>query len=296
MSTIHRSFRPGSSRRFGALIAVGALLLASFPVAGAAAQGPSASLSDELAAWADTAGASATERVIVTFDDHADVDRIDAYSATAAKLNALPVAIADLTAEQVADLADDPAVRSLWHDEPNELHLDSSVAMTGADRVWAGDGLETGYTGAGVGVGVVDTGVDGLHPDLPYPDKVEPYILVGDLDDPELVEMFEAPTGDTYGHGTHVSSITAGLGEGSGGAYTGMAPDAKIYSFKTDVGLFLFTGLLGGFTTFSAFGLETVSLLRRGEDGVAAAYVALSVLGGIGALWLGMKAVYFAAR
>jgi CrcB protein len=61
--------------------------------------------------------------------------------------------------------------------------------------------------------------------------------------------------------------------------------------FTPDVRRFLFTGVLGGFTTFSAFGVETVALLRRNEVGIAAAYVALSVLCGVGALWLGMKVV-----
>jgi len=51
--------------------------------------------------------------------------------------------------------------------------------------------------------------------------------------------------------------------------------------------LFLFTGVLGGFTTFSAFGLETFSLLRRGEVLMAGSYVSLSVILGILAVWLG---------
>jgi CrcB protein len=61
--------------------------------------------------------------------------------------------------------------------------------------------------------------------------------------------------------------------------------------FSTDTRLFLFTGILGGFTTFSAFGLETVVLLRRGDVGVALAYVGLSVLCGVIALWLGMMVI-----
>ena len=56
--------------------------------------------------------------------------------------------------------------------------------------------------------------------------------------------------------------------------------------------LFLFTGLLGGFTTFSAFGLETMFLLRRGEPWVAALYVVASVLLGLVAVWVGIKGVY----
>lgn len=40
---------------------------------------------------------------------------------------------------------------------------------------------------------------------------------------------------------------------------------------------FVMTGILGGFTTFSAFSLETMTLIERGEMGQAVAYVALSV-------------------
>jgi CrcB protein len=65
----------------------------------------------------------------------------------------------------------------------------------------------------------------------------------------------------------------------------------KLEMFSPDARLFLFTGLLGGFTTFSAFGVETVALLRRGEMGVAAAYVLLSVTAGIVGVWLGMAVV-----
>lgn len=61
--------------------------------------------------------------------------------------------------------------------------------------------------------------------------------------------------------------------------------------FRPEMRLFLFTGLLGGFTTFSAFGLETVYLLRRGETWVALANVALSVLAGVAALALAMRAM-----
>ena len=48
------------------------------------------------------------------------------------------------------------------------------------------------------------------------------------------------------------------------------------------------TGLLGGFTTFSAFSLETVTLIERGQWGAAGVYVALSVIGSVGALFLGV--------
>lgn len=59
--------------------------------------------------------------------------------------------------------------------------------------------------------------------------------------------------------------------------------------FTAEVRLLLFTGLLGGFTTFSAFGADGVNLIRRGDVGIAAAYALLSILGGFTAVWLGMR-------
>lgn len=50
----------------------------------------------------------------------------------------------------------------------------------------------------------------------------------------------------------------------------------------------LMTGLLGGFTTFSAFSLDAVSLVERGEPVLAAGYVGLSVAVSILALIAGM--------
>ncbi|SMY06395.1 fluoride efflux transporter CrcB [Flavimaricola marinus] len=48
------------------------------------------------------------------------------------------------------------------------------------------------------------------------------------------------------------------------------------------------TGLLGGFTTFSAFSLETFTLFERGQIGAAALYVALSIILSVGALAAGV--------
>ncbi|MGH8958988.1 MAG: fluoride efflux transporter FluC [Acidimicrobiia bacterium] len=46
-------------------------------------------------------------------------------------------------------------------------------------------------------------------------------------------------------------------------------------------------GVLGGFTTFSAFAWEGFFLIRSGRAGLAAAYLLLSVIGGLIAAWLG---------
>jgi fluoride exporter len=52
--------------------------------------------------------------------------------------------------------------------------------------------------------------------------------------------------------------------------------------------LFLGIGILGGFTTFSAFSLETINMLNRGQLGSAAAYVTVSVVGSVLLLMAGL--------
>jgi CrcB protein len=54
--------------------------------------------------------------------------------------------------------------------------------------------------------------------------------------------------------------------------------------------LLLITGFCGGYTTFSAFGFETLYLLRRDAPGLAVLNVAVSLAGGILGVWIGWKA------
>ena len=51
---------------------------------------------------------------------------------------------------------------------------------------------------------------------------------------------------------------------------------------------FLLTGVLGGFTTFSAYSLDALYLLERGRHAAAALYIGGSVVASIGALWAGL--------
>ncbi len=70
---------------------------------------------------------------------------------------------------------------------------------------------------------------------------------------------------------------------------------AAYFAFKGDASqhwrLFLTTGILGGFTTFSAFSLDAALLYERGEVGMAALYVAASVALSIAGLFAGFALV-----
>ena len=59
--------------------------------------------------------------------------------------------------------------------------------------------------------------------------------------------------------------------------------------------LLLGVGVLGGYTTFSAFSLDVVTMIQRGDLGVAALYVTISVVGSVLALFAGLSLVRVAA-
>lgn len=57
--------------------------------------------------------------------------------------------------------------------------------------------------------------------------------------------------------------------------------------------LFLATGILGGFTTFSAFSYESIALMRDGQAGPALLYIAASVMLGLLATYIGLWVVSY---
>lgn len=91
--------------------------------------------------------------------------------------------------------------------------------------------------------------------------------------------------GQGFASGFPVAIITVNvIGSFLMGAFVVLAAQRGL----THLSPLVMTGLLGGFTTFSAFSLETVNLMERGAYGAATFYVAISVVGAVGALMLGM--------
>ena len=61
----------------------------------------------------------------------------------------------------------------------------------------------------------------------------------------------------------------------------------KFPVLQQEARLFLMVGILGGFTTFSSFGLETFQLFRQGQTVLALSYALSSVVVGVIVLWIG---------
>ncbi len=92
--------------------------------------------------------------------------------------------------------------------------------------------------------------------------------------------------GTAFPYGTFVINITGSIVMGLIAGYLAFKGEAS-----QPWRLFLMTGILGGYTTFSAFSLETALLYERGEVGLALFYVAGSVVFSIVGLFAGLALV-----
>jgi subtilisin family serine protease len=135
------------------------------------------------------------------------------------------------------------------------------MAMIGATA----DGAHTQATGLGVDVGIIDTGIDGSHPDIaPNFDAARSRNFVVDL--PSLDGPCETPTcidpvgADDRGHGTHIAGTVAAARNGLGIA--GVAPDARLVNLRAgqDGGYFFLYETLDALTAAGDLGLDVVNM------------------------------------
>lgn len=99
-----------------------------------------------------------------------------------------------------------------------------------------------------------------------------------------LSGLVDQGIGETFPWGTWVVNVTGCFAIGLFAAVT--APDGRLLVAST-ARQFVIIGLLGGYTTFSSFALQSLQLARTGESGRAGGYVLLSMAGCLIAAWLG---------
>lgn len=139
------------------------------------------------------------------------------------RFETLPGLVGEVTAPGLEILLNRPEVEAVALDLPVEAALTESVALIGADSVWA----QLGFTGAGVNVAVLDTGLDPTHPDLA--DNLVAQKCFGHGICPPDNTAEGDLAWDGHGHGTHLAGIISGRGQS---APRGGAPDAGLVAVK----------------------------------------------------------------
>ena len=228
----------GNNRRGGLItgaLALTAAALAALPTAGYAAPGSMSSVIVMERPHAGDAPERAVERLGGTVGRQLPIINGFAAKIPTTAMTKLRTARGVLRVSQNRTLrANGFLPGSNYDNVANQTSLYSAVRVVGGEQYWL-----RGYTGAGIDVALIDTGVTRV-PGLDAPGKV--------LDGPDLSFESQDPARtfkDFYGHGTHLAGIIAGNDRpGSTGSqyaadstsFIGIAPDARIVNMKVGDG------------------------------------------------------------
>ena len=168
--------------------------------------------------------AAAGEGGVVAITGDAFVENVSARGRVSAvrRYDYLPAVAMTADADALAAAKDyDSGVR-VWKDWPVKIMLADSIGMVGADRARGG-----GYTGEGVYIAVIDTGVDVEHPFIAGRDILQ--ACFADRCPNERGRMTgEGAARPVNAHGTHVAGIALGRGED----VAGVAPGAGLIAIN----------------------------------------------------------------
>jgi serine protease AprX len=171
------------------------------------------------------------------------LDTLGGLSSATHGFSSIPVAVVVAPASAVTLLRALPGVKGVYPNETYHYLSDLATQSSGASQVWQ----DLGWTGAGIGVAVIDAGVDGSHPDLcaaaefchGTPVKtVQNVKILGreeTLRDPVVLLENQINTDSSSGHGSHVAGIAAGWGSAGSDPtrYRGVAYGANLIGFGT---------------------------------------------------------------
>ncbi|MCC7417898.1 MAG: S8 family peptidase [Acidobacteria bacterium] len=169
-----------------------------------------------------------TTRVIVTLMPGAQVPARFRRFARGGRLDVIAGQVLDLPNGLLKKLEAEPDIFRIHYDRPIQTTNFRTGVAVGARAVRNG----LGYTGEGIGVAVVDSGITAWHDDLTSTSsRLYPYGNQRVAKFVDFVNGRPLPYDDN-GHGTHVAGIAAGNGYDSGGEKAGIAPGASLVSLK----------------------------------------------------------------
>jgi len=248
---VRPAIRPGARLLAALVIPLLALLPPAAPAAGIAGA-TSAYLDPVLTAALNMAGPTDRIQAVAVYGSHpssADLKRLARAGVITVPYRVLDMVAIEGTTTQLLAVGALSGVTSIWGNHPLDSVLDGSGPLIQAPEVWA----QLGVSGAGVGIAVLDSGIDATHPDLRFGTKtVQNVKLVGFdkvfhpvIGGPVLTVENVENTDTSTGHGTHVASIAAGTGAASGGRYSGVAPGADLVGLGAADGVEMLTALSG---------------------------------------------------
>jgi serine protease AprX len=143
-----------------------------------------------------------------------------------AKLHMIKSAAFTIPVSALPALEADPEISLVTIDHPMNVMDETTDVATGVTAAWS-----AGYTGAGVGVAVIDSGINDTHPDLRNPNGSSRVVYHQDFTGTSTTNLLGGKY-DLYGHGTHVAGIIGGNGSLSGGQYEGVAPGVNLVDLR----------------------------------------------------------------
>src|SRR5580765_94136 len=176
----------------------------------------------------DRNGSVNRTRVIVTLKPGTELKPEFMIFSRGSSLDLINGRVLELPNGLLKKLSDQPGVLTVHFDRPIKSHNYRTAVTVGARTVQD----TMGYTGAGVGVAIIDSGITNWHDDLTNTtSKLFPY---GNQRVAKFVDFVNGRTlpYDDNGHGSHVAGIIAGNGKDSYGEKTGIAPKATLVSLK----------------------------------------------------------------
>lgn len=135
----------------------------------------------------------------------------------------VPGLVAEISPQGLDALLAQPEVSAISLDQPVQVALTDNISLIGANTVWT----ELGFTGAGVNVAVIDTGIEATHPDLA--DNLVAQKCFNQTGCPPDKTGESDTARDENGHGTHIAGIISGRGDASP---PGVAPDAGLVAVR----------------------------------------------------------------
>jgi serine protease AprX len=144
------------------------------------------------------------------------------------KLHSIKGAAFTIPVSALAALEADPEIASVTIDHPLKGMDDYTDAAMNASTAW-----NAGYDGSGIGVAVIDSGINDNHLDLWNSTQTSSRVVYHqDFTGTTAYNAYGHLVYDLYGHGTHVAGIIGGNGYRSGGRYAGVAPNVNLIDLR----------------------------------------------------------------